>query len=163
MGWLYSSFRRNLTNLRLLAILRLDLYEVTGMIFWTMIFRILEISKIGKGYNPFKSVNPINHGSDSIQVRKHGRKFVILISSFHDLLRYICLNHLIMPTLTSIQKISAQQMLLAKLHKAGGVPANRKALEDLQALFSKEIPKPAVAQLRKTAWRTNWYCLIPTF
>jgi hypothetical protein len=60
-----------------------------------------------------------------------------------------------MPTLTSIQKISAQQMLLAKLHKAGGVPANRKALDDLQALFSKEIPKPAVAQLRKTAWRTN--------
>ena len=60
-----------------------------------------------------------------------------------------------MPTNTVIQKTNAHEMLLAKLNKAGGLPANRKALKDLQTLFLKEIPKPAVEKLRKTAWRTN--------
>ena len=60
-----------------------------------------------------------------------------------------------MPTSTLIKKTDAHEMLLAELNKAGGLPANRKALRDLQTLFLKEIPKPAVEQIRKTAWRTN--------
>ena len=60
-----------------------------------------------------------------------------------------------MSSLTTLFKSSAQQKLIAKLNKAGGLSANRKALKDLQTLFSNVIPKPVVEQLRKTAWRTN--------
>jgi hypothetical protein len=60
-----------------------------------------------------------------------------------------------MSSINTISKLSDQQKLFAKLNKAGGLAGNRKALKDLQTLFSNEIPKPAVEQLRKTAWRTN--------
>jgi|GEM_PF-2359234 len=60
-----------------------------------------------------------------------------------------------MSAIGTLNKLTAQQKLLAELNKAGGLPANRKALKDLQTLFLNEIPKPAVEQLRKTAWRTN--------
>ncbi|MFP5040428.1 hypothetical protein [Parasediminibacterium sp. JCM 36343] len=46
-------------------------------------------------------------------------------------------------------------MLLEKLNIEGGLPANRKALQALQTLFMKEIPKPDIEELRKAAWRTK--------
>jgi hypothetical protein len=60
-----------------------------------------------------------------------------------------------MSTVTTIKRISAYQKLLTKLKNAGGISANRKALKSLQNLFSKEIPKPDIEQLRTKAWRTN--------
>ncbi|MBC7614481.1 MAG: hypothetical protein H7202_00290 [Pedobacter sp.] len=60
-----------------------------------------------------------------------------------------------MSTIIGLQKLSPKQQLLATLNKIGGLAANRKALKDLQTLFTEEIQKPNVEQLRKVAWRTK--------
>lgn len=60
-----------------------------------------------------------------------------------------------MTTVIGLKKLSPKQQLLAKLNKIGGLAANKKALQDLQTLFTEEIPKPDIEQLRKVAWRTK--------
>ncbi|MCZ2222175.1 MAG: hypothetical protein LC122_00885 [Chitinophagales bacterium] len=52
----------------------------------------------------------------------------------------------------TIKKLTPKQKLIAKLEKAGGVNANRKALKKLQDIFSS-VPKPNIEDLRKAAWR----------
>ncbi len=60
-----------------------------------------------------------------------------------------------MPNISTLKKLSHKQRLLAKLNKAGGLSANRKALKNMQTFFTNEIPRPDVEQLRKAAWRTK--------
>jgi len=60
-----------------------------------------------------------------------------------------------MSSVNTINNISPHNKLVEELIQEGGITVNRKALKDLQSFFIKEIPKPAVEQLRKTSWRTN--------
>jgi hypothetical protein len=55
---------------------------------------------------------------------------------------------------TTIKTITPKQKLIAKLEKAGGIKANRKALKNLQDIFT-EIPKPDVEALKRSAWQTK--------
>ena len=60
-----------------------------------------------------------------------------------------------MSSVNTINKISPHNKLLEKLIQEGGIPANRKALKDLQSFFMNEISKPAFEQLREPSWRRN--------
>jgi len=53
----------------------------------------------------------------------------------------------------TIKKLTPKQKLIAKIEKAGGIKANRKALKELQEFVSENMPNINAKEVRKKAWK----------
>ncbi|MBS1579089.1 MAG: hypothetical protein JST29_05565 [Bacteroidetes bacterium] len=58
-----------------------------------------------------------------------------------------------MAATVTIKKLTPKQKLIAKIEKAGGIKANRKALKELQEFVSENMPNINAKEVRKKAWK----------